>query len=145
MAPIVWDDNLGRPKIEHARTTSNSADRALHKWSLFLQLDAQRDYIIQKFGQRFVANDGTGVNLMPVGTPFSEAIVTLDDFKDCLFEATLEMERFGYYYGAEANRKGITAEQSGSDSGRINMVYTATALPDVDQISVVANRGSVAA
>lgn len=142
MAPVVWNDTLGRAVVEHSRTTSNSSDRALHKWSLYAQLDAQREYIIQKFNARFVQPDGTGVSLMPAGVPFSQGIVTLDDFKDCLYEATTEMERAGYYYGADANKAGITDAQSQADPGRINMVYTATALVDVDIVSIVANRSS---
>jgi len=140
MAPVVWDDSLGAPKIEHSRTTSNSADRALHKWSLIRQLDAQREYIIQKFGQRFTLPDGTGVSLMPAGVPFSEGIVTLSDFEDATFEATVEMEKLGFYWGAEQNKAGIDAEQSAGDPNRINLQYTATALVDVDIVSVVANR-----
>ena len=142
MAPIVWNDTLGRAVVEHSRTTSNSADRALHKWSLFAQLDAQRDYIILKFNGAFTQPDGTGVSLMPIGIPFSQGIVTLDDYKDCMYSATVEMERAGYYYGADANKAGITDAQSGSDPGRINMVYTATAMVDVDIVSIVANRVS---
>lgn len=142
MAPVVWSDALGVPIVEHSRTTSNSSDRALHKWSLFAQLDAQRDKIIQDMNAKMRQPDGTGVNLMPVGTPFSEGIVTLEDFEDVIYEATVEMERAGYYYGADANKAGIDAQQNGSDPGRVDMQYVATALPDIDIVSIMANRAA---
>jgi len=145
MAPIVWDDDLGAPVVEHSRTTSNSADRALHKWSLVHQLDAQRELIGLRFKQRFTLPDGTGVSLMTSGTPFSEGVVELEDFEDCLFACTVEAERAGYYDGADALKEGIKATQDSGDPGRINLVYTASALVDVDQISGVGNRGTAPA
>lgn len=135
MAPIVWNDELGRPVVEHSRTTSNSSDRALHKWSLIAQLDEQRDRTRLRMNERF-----QGTSLMLTGEPFSAEIVTLDDIEDAMFELTAEWERLGFYDGSDAYRDGIVAEQDDSDPGRINLKYTATALVDLDIISIVANR-----
>ncbi len=140
MAPIRWDDNIGRPIVEHSRTTSNSADRALHKWSLFAQLDAQRAYLIQGINAFMAQPDGTGASLMPSGVPFTQGIITIDDIKDCIYRLTVEMEKLGFYYGADANKAGINAVINPSNANRIDCVYTASVLIDVDQISVVANR-----
>ncbi len=137
MAPIVWSDSLGAPIVEHSRTTSNSSDRALHKWSLINQLDEQSQNAILRFNAAF-----SGVNLMPSGTPFTEGIVTLVDFEDLMFQLTSEWERLGFYYGSDALRNGIHAQQNSGDPARIDVVYTATALPDVDVISIVASRGT---
>jgi phage tail sheath gpL-like len=137
MAPIVWSESLGAPVVEHARTTSNSADRALHKWSLINQLDEQSQNAILRFNAAF-----EGVNLMPVGVPFTEGIVTTTDFEDLMFQLTAEWERLGYYYGSDALKDSIHAQQNPGDPARVDIVYTATALPDVDVISIVASRGT---
>lgn len=137
MAPIVWDDNLGRPVVEHSRTTSNSSDRALHKWSLIAQLDEQSEQAILRFNGQF-----PNASLMPVGIPFSEGIVTLVDFEDFMYQLTSEWQKAGFYYGADELKDGIRAQQNGGDPSRIDLIYTATALPDVDTISVVASRGT---
>ena len=143
MAPLVWDDGAGRANVEHSRTTNGSSDRALHKWSLIHQLDEQRDRLRRRFAERFTAPDGTGVSLMLSGTPFSAGVVNLEDYEDAIYELTLEWERLGFYDGAEALKKGIKAQPDQSDPHRINAIYTASVLLDVDQVSVVANRGSV--
>lgn len=145
MAPVVWSDAAGLPVLEHSRTTSNSADRALHKWSLIHQLDAQRELIGLRFKLRFTSPDGTGVSLMVAGVPFSEGIVTLTDFDDCLYECTVEAERAGYYDGADALKSGIISAQDPADPQRINVMYTASVLVDVDVIGIVGNRGTASA
>jgi len=145
MAPVVWSDELGEAVLEHSRTTSNSADRALHKWSLIHQLDAQRELMRLRFRQRFTNPDGTGVSLMRSGTPFSEGIITLDDIQDAIYAVTAEAERNGFYDGADALRDGIDATQDAGDPQRINAIYTSSALVDVDVIGIVGNRGSAPA
>ena len=145
MAPVVWNPQLGSFIVEHARTTSNSQDRRLHKWSLIHQLDAQRDYIRTAINAAMTTADGTGVSLMISGNPFSEGIVTLADFEDIVYRCTVEMEKLGFYDGADALKSGIKAVPNQSDPGRIDIIYTASALVDVDQVSMVANRGSIAA
>jgi phage tail sheath gpL-like len=137
MAPIVWSESKGAPVVEHARTTSNSADRALHKWSLINQLDEQSLRAILAFNAKF-----GDVNLMPLGTPFSEGIVTRTDFEDLMHALTVEWERLGFYYGSEELKDAIHAQQNPGDPNRVDIVYTATALPDVDTVSIVASRGT---
>lgn len=137
MSPIRFDDALGRNVIELGRTTSGSSDRTLHDWSCIDQLDWQRAQVVERMTSRF-----GGLSYKRVGTPATPNTVEPASIEEEMYLLTREWEALDLFDGAEALKPGIKAAPNPSDPGRIDLVYTASVVVPIHQISVVANRGS---
>ncbi len=137
LSPIRFDDASGRNVIELGRTTSSSSDRTLHDWSCIDQLDYQRAAIVERMTTRF-----GGLSYKRVGAPATPNTVEPASIEEEMYLLTREWESQDLFDGADALKPGIKATPNNSDPSRIDLVYTASVVVPIHQISVVANRGS---
>jgi phage tail sheath gpL-like len=143
LSPLTYSDATGKTVIEFGRTASNSSDRVLHDWSCIDQLDKQRARLVDDGTARFFSEEG-GTSYVVSGVPFSEGVVDTDAIEDWVYEETVDFEREGFFNGADAVKDGIRATPNIADPARIDVVYTATVIVPIHQLSIVANRGSAA-